>query len=173
MKHWIRTSAVAALLLGCGTENPSNTNAMDSNYSDTCDANQQVCAIENAILKLTNNFRRAEGLPPLTGNNLISYGARKWSETQADRGALSHDGFPAAREQAIRERFGVAIDVFAENVAYMARPLSDAEDVANTFVLEQWANSAPHRRNMVGQYQELGVGVAIVKGKYYATQIFR
>ncbi len=50
-------------------------------------------------------------------------------------------------------------------------PLKDPAEVAKRFV-RMWMNSAGHRKNLLGDYRHLGVGVAIQGGKAYASQVF-
>ena len=54
---------------------------------------------------------------------------------------------------------------FAENVAYGA--------TSGKQVVTQWKNSPPHRRNMMGPYKYIGIGIAKDRrGRIYYTQLF-
>lgn len=132
-----------------------------------------VCDVEARIVALTNDLR-GSGRTPLTLHPGIAFVARDWSAQQAARGNISHIGFPNARQTAYRAEFGETnpVSIQAENVAYSyARDQGDATAIAAMFV-DMWAGSAGHRRNMLGGYQYLGVGITISGSSVYATQIF-
>jgi len=77
---------------------------------------------------------------------------------------FGHDGFKK-RTSAIKQEMG-SFSSATENVAYGKL---NAEDV-----VKLWIKSATHRKNLLGNYQYLGVGVANnqKKGVRYFTQIF-
>lgn len=57
---------------------------------------------------------------------------------------------------------------FAENVAYN-HYYDDPVKVA----VDGWMKSAGHKKNILGDFEETGVGVAISKeGQFYITQLF-
>lgn len=141
-----------------------------------CEATPEVCEIEQACLKYTNDVRRRNGKTPLVGNHMMNYGARKWSEEQARLGVMKHDPSPKLSEREIQKKYGASIRVLAENVAWHINiRVSGPDDRARYFVIKQWENSPGHFRTMIGSYKELGCGIA--KGRsdreYYATQLFR
>jgi uncharacterized protein YkwD len=132
-----------------------------------------VCDVERRIVALTNELRGSTRAP-LTLHPGISFVARDWSAQQAASGNISHTGFPGARQSAYQAEFGASdpVSIQAENVAYSyARDQGDAAAIAKMFV-DMWAGSAGHRRNMLGGYQFLGVGIAFSGSSVYATQIF-
>lgn len=120
--------------------------------------------MESEILRLTNAYRKDKGLSPLQLNDDCSAQALKHSRSMAQgRTRFGHDGFQK-RVQQIRRSLG-QLEASAENVAYGQQ---SAAEVVNT-----WINSAPHRKNLLGSYSKIGIGVAQSKdGQYYFTQIF-
>ena len=132
-----------------------------------------TCAIERSIFDKTNAYRAQRGLRPLKFGWHLGYAARNWSMQQASRGGISHAGFPGARERFLATEFGpgLSFDVSGENVAYTGYSSGSVESIASDFA-EMWWNSAGHRRNMLGNYDFLGVGVYRSGRSWFATQIF-
>lgn len=88
--------------------------------------------------------------------------ARRHSENMAKGNcAFGHSGFD--------QRYNKVKKIFqsctaAENVAFGAQTGKDA--------VEQWKNSSPHRKNLLGGYKYVGIGTARSKqGRIYYTQI--
>ena len=158
-----------------GTTNPSNPSkptpvAPEPTSDDCIGADEFICAIEVAITFHTNNLRSSAS--PLAHHARLSYVSREWSDRQAASGSISHRGFPDDRRSVYTQAFpGDSVSIQAENVAYSSSGSTTADDVAKMFV-NMWANSAGHRRNMLGNYAILGVGVTKKGNTYYATQIF-
>jgi uncharacterized protein YkwD len=113
-----------------------------------------------------NEFRRDQGLKPLTLDPIISAQAREHSADMARNGkAISHRGFNQ-RLQDIRKE--IPYRAAAENLAASA----GSENPARTAV-EGWKNSPEHRKNMLGDFSLTGIGIAQSKeGTYFFTQIF-
>jgi uncharacterized protein YkwD len=116
------------------------------------------------VLSQTNKFRRAKGLPALTINDDLNTIAQKHSVHMAiGRVKFGHGGFSQREQQAKRKI--KPLHSFAENVAY--GPTTGKE------VVTMWKNSAGHRRNMLGRFKYIGIGVAKDRhGRIYYTQVF-
>jgi uncharacterized protein YkwD len=121
---------------------------------------------EQAVVKLTNDLRAKEKLPPLKVNALLTQAARAHSRNMAKQQKLEHvldEKEPADR---VKET-GYQRALVAENIAGGRRlPPSGA--------FELWVDSKPHRANLLGEkFEEIGVGVARDdKGEVYYTQVF-
>ena len=100
-----------------------------------------------------NRQRQLHGLRPLIAMTCLSVQAYGHSEQMQRRGRLSHDGF-TLRLAACEFQAG------SENVAWGQRDWSEA--------CADWMTSSGHRRNMLGDWDFLGVGRS---GVYY-TAIF-
>lgn len=116
------------------------------------------------ILNQTNQFRRSKGLTNLIIVKNLNEIARKHSEDMAKgRVGFGHGGFRERNAKAnkiIKRMHG-----FAENVAY--GPTSGKQ------VVTLWKNSPGHRRNMLGHYKYIGIGIAKDrKGRIYYTEVF-
>ena len=129
-------------------------------------SNNSLTSIEQAVQTQINQYRQQHNLPPLTIDERISNIARIHSQNMAS-GAVpfSHNGF--------QERVGaiakiIPLSASAENVAYN-KGYSDPA----TQAVQGWLHSSGHLRNIEGNYNQTGIGVAMNdKGEYYFTQIF-
>ena len=115
------------------------------------------------VLTYTNKFRDSKGLNELSANTILNSIAQKHSEDMASgRVKFGHDGFEKRNTAAQKQLF---IRNFAENVAF---GVNTGEDVVN-----MWKNSAGHRKNMLGKFTQIGIGVAKDKqGRIFYTQVF-
>lgn len=116
------------------------------------------------VLSQTNQFRKSKGLPGLIMRNELNKIAQKHSSDMASgRVKFGHGGFE--KRNALATRNVKPINSFAENVAYGAATGND--------VVTMWKNSSGHRRNMLGRYKYIGIGVAKDKrGRIFYTQVF-
>lgn len=123
-------------------------------------------SIEQAVYTQINEYRANRGLPPLTLDAGISDRARNHSQNMANGTVpFGHDGF-SDRVQAIATV--IPYRAAAENVAYNGGYADPA-----TKAVQGWLNSPGHLRNIQGNYNLTGIGVAkSTKGAYYFTQIF-
>ncbi len=125
-----------------------------------------ITELEESIHKLVNQYRRSQNLPPLKLDSRISQEARIHSENMAaGKVPFSHNGFEE-RAKAVGKY--ISYRKFAENVAFN-QGYSDPPKSA----VEGWINSPGHEKNMVGDFNLTGIGVAKnSKGEYYFTQLF-
>lgn len=131
----------------------------DNNIEATDEA-----AIAKDVLHYVNQHRREMGLPPLQLNLVLSNIARKHSANMADgREPFGHQGF----EERIAEAWmrlhtrGAAAENIAEGVT------------TGKAVVNLWLGSKGHRKNIEGNYNLMGLGVATsANGTMYFTQIF-
>ncbi|WED43461.1 CAP domain-containing protein [Legionella cardiaca] len=121
-------------------------------------------SMQKGILFYINEYRAKRGLKPLKMNNLMSKEAEIHSREMANHKiGFGHQDFNKRIKRIYTEikfcRGG------AENVAYNYK---DAQDV-----VKNWLTSPGHRRNIVGNYNLTGIGLARdSRGKIYFTQIF-
>ncbi len=116
------------------------------------------------ILVYINQFRVRHGLPKLQMNPLLSQEALQHSaDMAAHRVAFGHDGF-SQRMDHLHKKMQTAQNG-AENVAYNYHTAK--------IVAEGWIKSPGHRRNILGHYNQTGIGIVRdASGKPYFTQIF-
>jgi len=119
--------------------------------------------IADDVLKYTNEFRTSKGLSRLSSNDILSSIAQQHSENMASgKVKFGHDGFSKRYANAQKQ---LAVKYVAENVAY---GVSTGEDA-----VKLWINSEGHRKNMLGSYAKIGIGIAKDKqGRFFYTQVF-
>jgi uncharacterized protein YkwD len=113
-----------------------------------------------------NRYRISQNLSPLRLDSRISNEARLFSQKMANKKApFSHDGFER-RMKAVQAM--IPLQKMGENLAFM-KGYSDPVTVA----VQGWINSPGHQKNMVGDYNLTGIGIAKNSaGEYYFTQLF-
>lgn len=123
-------------------------------------------ALEQSIYQQINQYRQSLNLPPLKLDPRINEQARAHSQAMANgRVPFSHQGFDQ-RVQAISR--AIPYSEAAENVAY-----NQGYKNPDRQAVEGWIESNGHRRNIQGNYNLTGIGIAKnAKGEYYFTQIF-
>ncbi len=116
------------------------------------------------VLVYINKHRTEMGLPKLQMDERISEIAEKHSRNMAnDNIPFGHSGYDD-RMKAISKKTD-HITATAENVAL--------GDVDAKEVVKMWLDSKMHRKNIEGNYNLTGVGIAKDKnGALYFTQIF-
>lgn len=122
-------------------------------------------SFEREVLDLTNAVRVREGKKPLEWNDKIAVTARKHSADMMKRSFFSHDN-PAGQSPFDRmKQDGITYKAAGENIA--------AGQTSAIFAHENWMNSSGHRKNILGDFERLGVGVSF-GGPYqaYYTQNF-
>jgi len=123
-----------------------------------------IKGIEKDILYYINGYRQSLGLGALQMLKEATVEAVNHSAEMANKtSAFGHDGFDA-RIDNIQAKVGF-VQGAGENVAY--GKLSAKE------VVDLWINSAPHKKNIVGNYGFTGIGVVKDNnGLPFYTQIF-
>ncbi|MFP5257265.1 MAG: CAP domain-containing protein [Acidimicrobiia bacterium] len=149
LRHPLRRTATVflAILLALGaalaTAAPAAA-SVDPGYAET------------EFLRLLNDTRRANGKAALVLNSALSTQSRGWSSTMASQNKLFHDPNLASNVAKIVPDWTRA----GENVGvgYDVKGLHDAF----------WASTG-HRANMLGAYNQVGIGVVTVGGKLWVT----
>jgi len=103
---------------------------------------------EQQFLALTNQARAAAGLPALQDDQATANIARSWSQYMASTGVLQHDPYLVS---AINSQITTQWRRIGENVGFG----SDVGSLQTAFM-----NSAPHRANVLGDYNRVGIGAA-------------
>lgn len=121
-------------------------------------------AVQEAVLDYINQYRQQKRLMKLKMDPRIVREAQQHSQDMATHKVpFGHKEF-MTRVQRLRKSINQSAAA-AENVAYNYK---NAEDV-----VKNWLKSPGHKRNIDGNYDLTGVGIAKdQKGKIYFTQIF-
>lgn len=119
---------------------------------------------EAAVIESVNSHRSSLGLPPLALDERIRALAREHSESMASgKIPLDHSGFET-RIATLGRPYRRAAENAASN-----RGFTDPAAAA----VSRWISSSEHRRNIEGDFDLTGVGVArSANGTCYFTQIF-
>lgn len=158
MKCRVSILAIAFLFvsLSCSTPKETTSTAVENTSS--------IGSVEKQVLQLVNEYREKKGLQPLRMADEIVDEAEKHSQNMANRKVgFGHGGFDARYQRLTKHISGA--NSMAENVAYGNISVKD--------IVKGWINSPGHRKNMEGNYNMTGIGVARDnKGVLYYTQIF-
>ena len=158
-------------LIGC-TEEPIATAKIDQSLK------QQIAL---KILAKTNVIRSENGLSPLTQNDDMDELAELHSQNMITFSFFDHvdheDKSPSDRADDLRFSWSS----IAENIGYVPWAenvigCGDARmaDLISSCVVDGWEKSPGHFANIIGNYKELGVGVAFTQDSIaYFTQVFR
>jgi uncharacterized protein YkwD len=157
----ILASMIVCGLLGSGIIHSDPQATAASTQKD-----EPFSKLVEAVHQQVNDFRREHGLEPLKLHPAVSAQAREHSAEMArNADGISHRGFDE-RLKDIRQK--LSFRAAAENVATIRGFENPAQQV-----VEGWARSADHRKNMLGEYSLTGIGVARSKeGAYFVTQMF-
>ena len=117
---------------------------------------------EKRCLDLVNKFRKENGKPPLAFSKILSDIAMPHTQAMLDKKVpLGHSGF---KERSAKASFAMST---GENVGYE----NGYSDPVKTLV-DGWINSPPHRRNMLGDFNQIGIAFAHRGDLWYGTQFF-
>lgn len=121
---------------------------------------------QKIIFEEVNAYRIEHGLSPLVLNSVISEKAKSHSLAMANKSvSFGHDGFKNRMHDLFRDF--VHAQGIAENVAY------GDDDKTSHDLVKMWLKSPGHLRNIVGNYNLTGIGLAqSSNGRVFATQIF-
>lgn len=151
-----KTKLILLISLILSSGQIANAQPMPSQPSET--------AIQNAVLIHINAYRQKHGLGVLKMDQDMVREARQHSLDMANhRMPFGHQGF-GKRIARLHQRVKNS-GAGAENVAYNYK--------SARIVVEQWLRSPGHKRNIDGQYNVTGIGVARDRqGHLYYTQLF-
>jgi uncharacterized protein YkwD len=117
---------------------------------------QAARPLEEEFAALVDQVRDASGKGSMSLSDRLSRTARHHSRRMAASGKLFHSNLSRLLS---RSSGGVA-----ENVGY---------GDSLTELLKAFLHSPPHKDNLLGGWDQTGVGVVKVGGRYWLTQIFR
>ncbi|MGF1493684.1 MAG: CAP domain-containing protein [Microcoleaceae cyanobacterium] len=149
---------------------PQNPQPISNSQDESQPTNMAQTAPFSDLEKLThqkvNEYRASKNLPPLEFSAQISQQSRIHSQAMAEgKVAFSHAGFEQRAEKLSQP---IPYREIAENVAYNSGYSNPAAEA-----VEGWIDSSGHRKNMEGNYNLTGIGIAKNSaGEYYFTQIF-
>jgi uncharacterized protein YkwD len=129
---------------------------------------------ERAIVRLTNDLRRKNGLEELKKDDKLRKSASYFAAFIARTSKYGHeaDGNQPWERVAL---FGYDYCVVAENIAFqMMSTVFETKELAGLF-FEGWKESPPHRKNMLQPHvteTAVAIGHAPGSDRYFAVQLF-
>lgn len=128
----------------------------------------ELTDLAQQIYRGVNEYRTSMNLPPLRLNPHINRQAQIHSQNMAQQKVeFSHQGFQA-RVDALALEGQIVYSHGAENVAF-----NQGYDDPAQIAIAEWIESTGHHKNMIGDFNLTGIGVAKSRGgEYYFTQIF-
>jgi len=113
-------------------------------------------------LRLTNEFRAKHGLPPLKFSKELSQIALPHTQDMlSGKLQLGHEGFKQRAAQAKNAT------LTGENVAYC-----DGYSDPVKIMVDGWIKSPPHRKNLLGNFNTIGISLCNRGSLWYGTQFF-
>jgi uncharacterized protein YkwD len=146
--------------------------ALDSGYMDKLKlpSVSRKALSGNSIVNLTNKARAANGLPPLTENNLLNSIAESRARDMLENQYFDHVSPTGQQASDLAENIGYHYKIIAENIG-------TGDFLNDQKIVDGWMQSPGHRENILStEVQE--IGAAVLKGKmkryvtYVAVQIF-
>ena len=109
-----------------------------------------------------NAERVKRGKTPLVVSPLLTIAAQKHAEWMVENG-MSHTGEGGSRPWDRAEKEGYDYSSIGENVAVGQKSVEQ--------VMKAWMTSAGHKANILGKFQEIGIGIATNENgsKYWAV----
>jgi uncharacterized protein YkwD len=121
----------------------------------------------DALLAAHNQIRADAKRAPLKSNRQLAAAALDHARDMAEHRALSHEGTDGSSPSQRVKQHGYRYRDVGENVA-------EGQDSIEE-VIRTWMDSPPHRENILGDYTEMGAGVATDAGntKYWCVVLGR
>ena len=169
------------LSLHIGCENDSITTATDNaDLNSEIDSSLQQI-ITQKIFEKTNAIRTSRGLSELAQNDDMDQLAQLHSDNMVEHNFYSHVDHQGKSPSQRADDLNFEWRRIAENIAQVpwhenvlkCGNTRSAESISEC-VVEGWRNSPGHYANMIGEFDQLGVGVAFTNDSIaYFTQVFR
>ncbi|WP_172298565.1 CAP domain-containing protein [Pseudoruegeria sp. HB172150] len=120
-------------------------------------------AAAQQVVAETNALRRQKGLPPLRISPALMKAAQDQACHMAATKNMTHTGQNGSSIADRVNGVGYRWTFVAENVAFGQRSAGQ--------VMESWAKSSGHRRNMLSGAREIGVALAVNGGRPYWAMV--
>ena len=169
------------LSLHIGCENDAISTAADNvDLNSEIDSSLQQIITQN-IFEKTNAIRTSRGLSELSQNDDMDQLAQLHSDNMVEHNFYSHVDHQGKSPSQRADDLNFGWRRIAENIAQVpwhenvlkCGNTRSAESISEC-VVEGWRNSPGHYANMIGEFDQLGVGVAFTNDSIaYFTQVFR
>jgi uncharacterized protein YkwD len=119
------------------------------------DAGAAAAAQEKTMLCLVNRARKGRGLAPFAAPRSLARAADGKSADILRCDEFSHEACGREFTHWI-DRVGYRYCAAAENIAYASGSYATPRTIFNL-----WMNSSGHRRNILGSYRDIGIGMQV------------
>ncbi len=120
---------------------------------------------EHSLLNEINAYRSRKGRSAVHTNETLSNAAQNHANYMARTGNFSHRGEGRSTPAMRASKQGYKWTAIAENIAYGQTSVPE--------VVRTWANSWGHNKNMLGDFQHIGIGIATDnRGRIYWVNMF-
>lgn len=144
---------------------PSTDPAVVSSHAVPNTALRPHLGLIRDIIRLTNDFRRENGLSTVTLHvQMCNAGLSHAVKMSTGERKFNHDFFD---QRVTLESVGFVGSKFCENIAFCG----GTANVAKTMV-DGWIKSPGHRANLLSDTRFCGVAIAERGGQYWSVQIF-
>lgn len=109
-------------------------------------------AARDGMFAAINQVRATSGLAPFQSNNTVTVAAQRHSDDMAATGRMSHNGSDGSDGGDRLTEAGFVWSAWGENIA-----AGFTDPVA---VTQAWMGSSNHRRQLLGELQYVGIGIA-------------
>lgn len=132
----------------------------------TCAANES--GAESRFVTQLNSLRQSRGLGPLAAHAGVADGSTAWSVSMSGQDKLQHDPNYAARIASVLPDWSRA----GENVGVSGMTSCANVDAAVDGLHRAFVNSPGHFQNMIGDFNQVGIGVHTTSQKLWVTVRF-
>jgi len=159
-------------LLSCSKD---ATSALDN--EETVLENQ----ITQAVYEKTNAVRKEKGLTALSRHEEMDVLSKLHSDNMVEHNFFAHEDHEGASPSDRADALNYSWSAIAENIGRVpwfenvtgCGDTRSADAIADCMV-EGWRNSPGHYANMIGDFQQIGIGITFDKDSMlYFTQVFR
>jgi uncharacterized protein YkwD len=119
---------------------------------------------KDAVIILTNNARTANGLLPLTENQMLNSIAESRARDMLEKQYFAHVSPTGQQASDIAQSVGYRYKIIAENIG-------SGDFYTNQKIVDGWMQSPGHRQNILST-EVREIGAAVVKGKMKGTETF-
>ena len=135
---------------------------------------KHLAKVEDLVFEMTNQARRAKGLPPFIQDAELTQVARAFSDDMLVRRFFDHttpDG--VSFDERLADRYRHRVRLMGENIWYASGyNIAKIQQVAKEIV-DDWMSRPGHRENILDpKFTHLGVGVSASHHSIRATQEF-
>ncbi|MAT67964.1 MAG: hypothetical protein CMJ58_00390 [Planctomycetaceae bacterium] len=134
-------------------------------------SNPYTAACVAANFQRLNEYRVSRGLRPVRFNRQLAAAAAFHGRRMVELRQFEHILSDGVELDERLDRHGYAYGAYAENLAVYIGPRRPAASLGRQW-LDDWIASPGHHKNLVGDYEEVGIAVVVAGDVYFGIQNF-